>query len=242
MFPYWCFGLLFFVVFPVFAENTSKDILVLKDSFLPKENFSSKNPASSKESVSSKEELIQSFQQQMDRLKNDLDKVLEDSKKNKLASQKNILMDIAEKNIIPFWDCQVTLISLIGHSHWKQATSSQKKALLEAFKQTIIRYFIEAYEHYRGHQFHVTALELNTKQTKGWLRLKVLKKGLPTTEADLHLTRRTKKWLFSDTRILGMRYSHLKRMSYLLTISLSGIDGLIQELQNKNKQFFSSQK
>ena len=150
-----------------------------------------------------------------------------------------VIHRLAKKEIVELWDAKSTLLGLIGRSSWNQLTAEHQSQLEHAFRETMTRYFMEAYAYYSGQPIEIKAIKLNKKRTKGWLQLEVKLDYLPDFQVDVGITRRENQWLYRDIRVQGISYISLKRQYFQGTIANQGVEGLIADLVEKNRNFFA---
>ncbi|NVK49911.1 MAG: ABC transporter substrate-binding protein [Cyclobacteriaceae bacterium] len=152
------------------------------------------------------------------------------------------LVPLAESYIINHWDIEATLLALVGRTQWEPLTQAQKLALQQAFRETMLRYFIEAYAYYDDQPVTLTEVALNESGDKGWLRIAIEIEYAPDIPIDISIAKHDGQWKFRDIRFQGIRYTYMKRDYYQTTLQESGIDALVAELDSKNKQFFHALK
>ncbi len=149
------------------------------------------------------------------------------------------LKAFAESNLVDYWDIEATLLSMLGRTLWTELSSKQQMELLKEFKLTLTRYFMEAYGLYTGQPIALKQLMLNSDGSKGWLIINVEMDYLPDLQIDIKIKKHNEKWLFQDLRFHGLLYSSLKRDWYQGTLRQQGFDTLINQLKEKNDNFFN---
>jgi len=148
------------------------------------------------------------------------------------------LVPLAEEYILNHWDIDATLLAMIGRTHWESIASNDKVALNQAFRTTMLRYFLEAYSYYDGQPVELTDVSLNKAEDKGWLRINIVLDYAPDIPVDISIAKKDGQWLFRDIRFQGIRYTYMKRDFYQGTIEDKGVSGLIDSLNQKNLHFF----
>lgn len=152
------------------------------------------------------------------------------------------LVPLAENYIINHWDIEATLLALLGRTHWEPLSDTQRSALSQAFRETMLRYFLEAYAYYDDQPVTLTDVALNEDGDKGWLRIAIEIEFAPDIPVDISISKQEGRWKFRDIRFQGIRYTYMKRDYYQGMIKEAGADALIAELDSKNRQFFQALK
>ena len=152
------------------------------------------------------------------------------------------LKQLAESQVLEYWDIQGSIIALIGRSQWTALAENKKIELSNAFKNTLIRYFMEIYGYYMGQRIRIDQTQLNPSGDKGWVRLMIDMDYLPEFPVDVKVVKSDKIWKYQDIRVQGISYVQMKRNYFSETIKKQGVSYLITELNKKNLAFFRQRK
>lgn len=150
------------------------------------------------------------------------------------------LKSLAEQKIVDFWDLDATLLALIGRTDWQQLSQKEKSDLRHSLRNTLVRYFMEAHEHYSGQPVVLEDVQLNHAMNKGWLTLRIALEYMPDLKVDFNIVKVDNQWLFRDLRFQGIRYTRMKRGFYQKMLKQLGAKQLAQQLSSKNTQYFES--
>ena len=161
---------------------------------------------------------------------------------NLVAYKKNLglLSEFIDKNVRIHWDASSTTSALIGKEVFQTLTSKQENDLVSVVDHTLLRYAIEGFEYYNGHQFKLTDIAISSSGNMGWMKVLMEASMVPDLNLEV-LIKRNKQgiWKAVDVRFMGITYVAVKKYFYRRTINKQGIDGLINKLKVKNDKFFS---
>lgn len=147
---------------------------------------------------------------------------------------------LAEQKIVDFWDLDATLLALIGRTEWQQLSQAEQADLRLSLRNTLVRYFMEAHEHYSGQPVVLEDVQLNHANDKGWLTLRIVLEYMPDMKVDFNIVKQGEQWLFRDLRFQGLRYTRMKRGYYQKMLQQLGAEQLAKQLSSKNTQYFES--
>ena len=159
------------------------------------------------------------------------------------ATYKNnlgLLSDFINQNVRIHWDASSTTSALIGKEAYLNLTDKQKKILVAVVDRTLLRYAIEGFEYYNGHQFKLMDIAISNSGNMGWIKVLMEAPVIPDLNLEV-LIKRNKQgiWKAVDVRFLGITYVAVKKYFYRMTVSKNGIEGLIDNLKTKNNKFFA---
>ena len=161
---------------------------------------------------------------------------------NLIAYKKNLglLSEFIDKNVRIHWDASSTTSALIGKEVFQTLTPKQEKTLVSVVDRTLLRYAIEGFEYYNGHQFKLTDIAISSSGNMGWMKVLMEASMIPDLNLEV-LIKRNKHgiWKAVDVRFMGITYVAIKKYFYRRTINKQGVDGLIDKLKAKNDKFFS---
>ena len=143
-----------------------------------------------------------------------------------------------DRELKPRWDASSTTRALIGKQSFQALESVQQAALVEAVEGTLRRYAFEGLEHYSGQVFSLQDVVAN-ESGMGWVQVKMESPVIPDIHLDL-LVKRDKQgaWKAVDVRFKGITYVSIKKHEFREILSEQGIQGLIDQLEAKNSQYF----
>jgi ABC-type transporter MlaC component len=155
-------------------------------------------------------------------------------------SDKRLLAEFIEQHVREYWDASSTTRALIGKEAFQSLTQEQKGSLVKAVDQTLVRYAIETYRFYNGHHFHLNDIFLSRSGKMGWLKILMESPRLPDLNLEILIKRNQQgDWKAVDVRFMGITYVAIKKHQYRRLFKKRGVEGLIDNLNAKNRTFFS---
>ena len=124
------------------------------------------------------------------------------------ATYKNnlgLLSDFINQNVRIHWDASSTTSALIGKEAYLNLTDKQKKILVAVVDRTLLRYAIEGFEYYNGHQFKLMDIAISNSGNMGWIKVLMEAPMIPDLNLEV-LIKRNKQgiWKAVDVRFLGI--------------------------------------
>jgi ABC-type transporter MlaC component len=151
-----------------------------------------------------------------------------------LKSNQKLLNQFVEQHILPHWNVELTLKQLIGSRHWKALSQKEIVAVKQAFVDTLNRYIAEGMKFYDGQRIKFVSAKTNTKNTRGFLTLKLEPIYLPSFNVSFKIANKTGQWMLYDVMVEGISYVKMKKGEYRQLITKHGLDGLLAHLDKKN--------
>ncbi len=140
----------------------------------------------------------------------------------------------------PRWDSRSTSSALLGKAHFQQLQQADRLALVDAVENTLRRYAFEGLEHYSGQRFHVVDVVVNPQAAMGWVKVLMVSSVIPDLNIDVLIKQvGANGWKAVDVRFKGITYVAVKKHKFRKIIEEKGIQALIDELQDKNRDFFA---
>ncbi|CAB3800130.1 MlaC/ttg2D family ABC transporter substrate-binding protein [Pararobbsia alpina] len=148
------------------------------------------------------------------------------------------IMDIVNRDILPYIDFHRTTQLAMGH-YWKTATPAQQQQMVEQFKLLLIRTYSGAIAQLRpDQQFEFPPSRIAPTDTDVVVRTVAMTNGEPL-EIDYRLYKTPQGWRVYDLNVLGAWLVQTYRQQFSEKIQQSGVDGLIQSLNERNEQLAS---
>ncbi len=143
--------------------------------------------------------------------------------------------ELVNQYLLPYVDFQKTTRLAAGR-HWRQATDEQKRELPEAFKHTLIRTYGSALDGVDK----ISALTIlpfrgDPDADDAVVRSVFSQYNGPSISVDYRLERTPDGWKIYDLSVEGIWLIQNYRNQFSQQISQSGIDGLIDALNRKNR-------
>ena len=149
--------------------------------------------------------------------------------------------DFLTSTVINLWDSSSTTRALVGKSHYTKLSDQQRLSLITAVDQTLIRYAFEGLESYGGQVFRVADVVVNEKRGMGWVQVLMESPIIPDINLDI-LIKRTEAnaWQAVDIRVKGITYVAIKKHKYREILEEQGFNALMDNLTDKNTDFFKA--
>ena len=146
------------------------------------------------------------------------------------SGNKGKIIDIVQERVTPFVDFERMTRLAIGRP-WKDATETQKSKLVNLFNKLLINSYAAAFTNYFGIVIEVEGQKIDAN--RGTVTTKVkLPGGAPPLTLEYEFLLKN-SWKLFDVKIDGSSLVINYRSMFSQTISTSGIDGLLEELEKK---------
>jgi phospholipid transport system substrate-binding protein len=146
----------------------------------------------------------------------------------------NRVTEVVNKEILPYTDFRRTTQLATGRA-WRTATPQQQDALVEQFKQLLIRTYSGALSQVRNQQVQFKPFRASPDDTDVVVRSVVLNNGQPF-ELDYRLYKTPQGWRVYDLNVAGAWLIQAYQQQFSEKINQSGVDGLIAFLTQRNQQ------
>ena len=141
---------------------------------------------------------------------------------------------LVEQYAMPYVDMNKTTRLSAGR-YWRQASTEQKTALVEAFKGTLIRTYSGAFTKVdRNSRIDFQPFRGDPTADDVVVRSTVTQPNSPAVAVDYRLERTDAGWMIYDLGVEGIWLIQNYRNQFAQQINSSGIDGLIQALSARN--------
>jgi ABC-type transporter MlaC component len=149
--------------------------------------------------------------------------------------------DFLTSTVINLWDSASTTRALVGKSHYTKLSDQQRLSLIAAVDQTLIRYAFEGLESYGGQVFRVADVVVNEKRGMGWVQVLMESPIIPDINLDILIKRNdANAWQAVDIRVKGITYVAIKKHKYREILEEQGFNALMDNLTDKNTDFFKA--
>jgi phospholipid transport system substrate-binding protein len=145
------------------------------------------------------------------------------------------IMDIVNRDILPYTDTRRTTQYAMGR-FWRTATPEQQDQVVEQFKQLLIHTYSGALALVNTNQkFEYPPSPAESSSTDVVVRT-IAPGNNGQVEIDYRLYKSPRGWRVYDMNVLGAWLIQTYRTQFSDKIQQSGVDGLIQFLNDRNKQ------
>lgn len=152
------------------------------------------------------------------------------------AGDRAKVIALIEAKVIPHFNFAAMAASAVG-KNWEKANPEQKTRLTNEFRTLLVRTYSSAIAAYRDQMFDFRPLRAKPTDTDVTVNVRIIELGggrQPIT-LDYDMEKRPNGWKVWDVRINGISLVLNYRTEFDNQVRQSGIEGLIQALQTKNK-------
>lgn len=146
------------------------------------------------------------------------------------------LIEWAEKSVVKSFDFERMTRLAVGKD-WRHATPEQKKQLVQEFRTLLIRTFANAFIGITKHQtLEYLPFKMQDDQKDVIVKTLIIKPGKKPVDVNFSLEKGEESWRVYDVVLAGVSLITNYRESFTQEIRNNGIDGLIKQLADKNRQ------
>jgi phospholipid transport system substrate-binding protein len=155
------------------------------------------------------------------------------------AAQPTDIARLVETRIVPVFDFQ-RMTSIAVARNWQLASTEQQAALVTQFRTLLVRTYSRALESYRDQEITYRPLHADAGDTEVVVRSFVRRAGTAPLSIDYEMADGAAGWKVYDVKVAGVSLVITYRDSFAAAVRADGIDGLIKQLSDKNRQNESS--
>jgi len=150
------------------------------------------------------------------------------------AGNRAKLMEVIDAKVLPHFDFN-SMTALAMGQNWRAALPEQRKQLIDAFRTLLVRTYASALAAYSEQKFDFRPLRAKPTDTDVTVQVRVLQPGAQPVPIDYSMERTPNGWKVYDVMIGGVSLVANYRTEFATAVRSSGIDGLIKDLQAKNR-------
>jgi phospholipid transport system substrate-binding protein len=150
------------------------------------------------------------------------------------AGNRAKLMEVIDAKVLPHFDFN-SMTALAMGQNWRAALPEQRKQLIDAFRTLLVRTYASALAAYSEQKFDFRPLRAKPTDTDVTVQVRVLQPGAQAVPIDYSMERTPNGWKVYDVMIGGVSLVANYRTEFATAVRSSGIDGLIKDLQAKNR-------
>ena len=144
------------------------------------------------------------------------------------------LIPVIEAKVLPHFSF-ASMTSLAMGQNWNKATPEQKKRLIEEFKTLLVRTYASALAAYSEQRFDFRPLRAKPTDTDVTVNVRVLQPGAQPVTIDYSMEKTGAGWKVYDVMVGGVSLVANYRTEFNNTVRESGVEGLIRNMQAKNR-------
>jgi phospholipid transport system substrate-binding protein len=146
------------------------------------------------------------------------------------------LIQVIEAKVLPHFDFGSMTALAVGQN-WSKATPEQKKRLVEEFRTLLVRTYASALAAYSEQRFDFRPLRARPTDTDVIVNVRVIQSGAQPVPIDYSMEKTAAGWKVYDVMVGGVSLVANYRTEFNTTVREAGIEGLIRNLQTKNRSF-----
>ncbi|HYG56105.1 MAG TPA: ABC transporter substrate-binding protein [Burkholderiales bacterium] len=144
------------------------------------------------------------------------------------------LIQVIETKVLPHFNFS-SMTALAMGQNWGKATPEQRKRLTEEFKTLLVRTYASALAAYGDQKFDFRPLRAKPTDTDVTVQVRVLQQGAQPVPIDYSMEKTAAGWKVYDVMVGGVSLVANYRTEFSNTVREAGIDGLVKNLQTKNR-------
>ena len=144
------------------------------------------------------------------------------------------LIEVIDAKVLPHFNF-ASMTALAMGQNWKSATPEQKKHLIDAFRTLLVRTYASALAAYSEQKFDFRPLRAKPTDTDVTVQVRVLQAGAQPVPIDYSMEKTAAGWKVYDVVVGGVSLVVNYRTEFANVVRSSSIDGLINNLQTKNR-------
>lgn len=152
-----------------------------------------------------------------------------------LAKEPDRVYKIIDDYILPLLD-DVTMAKLAMGKNWKKATKAQKISFVKEFKKLLVRTYSKSLIEFKDQSIIYFPIRLPADAKKASVKAEVIQPGGPAIPIAYRVRVKNNKWKVYDIKIDGISLVTSYRGTFTQEIRKSGIDGLLDYMQQKNSK------
>jgi phospholipid transport system substrate-binding protein len=150
------------------------------------------------------------------------------------AGDRAKLISLIDAKVIPHFNFPAMTALALGQN-WRKAAPQQRKRLVEEFKTLLVRTYASALAAYSDEKFDFRPLRAKPSDTDVVVQVRVLQAGAQPVPIDYSMEKTPEGWKVYDVMVGGVSLVANYRTEFNNVVRDSGIDGLIKNLDLKNR-------
>ncbi|MEN9758923.1 MAG: putative phospholipid-binding protein mlaC precursor [Pseudomonadota bacterium] len=149
------------------------------------------------------------------------------------------LNKLVDQRVMPYVNFQRMTALSVGRN-WRQATPEQQQVLMTEFRRLLLLTYADAVRQVTDTKIEIRPMRGKPTDGDVVVRTQVLRPGKEAIQLDYRLEKTPAGWRIYDFNVLGLWLIESYRNQFTQVVTAGGIDGLIRDLQAKNKSLSSS--
>jgi len=144
------------------------------------------------------------------------------------------LIALIDEKVLPHFNF-TSMTALAMGQNWNKATPEQRKVLTQEFRTLLVRTYASALAAYSDQKLDFRPLRAKPTDTDVTVNVRVLQQGAQPVPIDYNMEKTSAGWKVYDVMVGGVSLVANYRTEFANVVRESGIDGLIKNLQSKNR-------
>jgi phospholipid transport system substrate-binding protein len=144
------------------------------------------------------------------------------------------LIQVIDSKVLPHFNF-ASMTALAMGQNWKSANPEQRKQLVDAFRTLLVRTYASALAAYSEQKFDFRPLRAKPTDTDVTVQVRVIQPGAQPVPIDYSMEKTAAGWKVYDVMVGGVSLVANYRTEFANVVRNSGVDGLIKDLQTKNR-------
>ncbi|EIC22222.1 MlaC/ttg2D family ABC transporter substrate-binding protein [Thiorhodovibrio frisius] len=157
-----------------------------------------------------------------------------EARRAEIDRRPQLIYELVGRNLAPHFDFELITQSAVG-SDWRKATPAQRQALVDAFREVLVRTYATALLKYSGQEIVYQTAKPGTREGTVIVPTQVRAPGAAAIPVDYRLHNKRGTWKVYDVVIENVSLISNYRGQFRSIIGRDGIDGLIKELRAKSR-------
>ena len=156
------------------------------------------------------------------------------AKDKEIKANKAKLVSLIDAKVLPHFDF-IGMTRLAVGPAWNKATPEQRNHLSAQFKTLLVRTYSSALAAYSSQKFEFRPLRMKPGETDVTVTVRVLQQGAQPVPIEYSMEKTPAGWKVYDMLVGGVSLVANYRTEFANKIQQGGVDGLIRDLQAKNR-------
>jgi phospholipid transport system substrate-binding protein len=156
-----------------------------------------------------------------------------ESRRAEIDRNPSLIYGLVEDIVLPHFDFDRITQSAVGR-HWRDASPAQREALVNGFRQVLVRTYARALLSYSGEDIRYLPVRPGRGSDSVTVSTEVRGRGAPPIPIDYRLYLRGDAWKVYDVVVDNVSLVSNYRSSFTAQVRQGGIDGLIARLREMN--------
>lgn len=160
-----------------------------------------------------------------------------EAERDRVQADPSLLYGLVDEIVVPHFDFERMARWVLG-KYWRRASNEQRQRFVEEFRTLLVRSYATALLEYPDHRITYLPARIDEQRNAASVRLRVDRKSGAghTHYIDYRMYRNTNGWKVFDVAVDGVSLITNFRQSFAMEIQKRGLDGLIENLAQKNRQ------